>query len=291
MHWQKWFNSSYINSPQSGYRPQAEDTSLETDKFEFALLRKKSNGDRLQMSAILTQGARQLSMAGLRQTHASLSENELAQVIAQAFLGSDFPPGFQPTGDAMTWIQDSISLAIQLQDVFTDLEIPHYITGGVAASAYGEPRTTRDLDIVIAILPAQLDALVKRLEDEGFYVPGLEGIHFNRLQALKIIQQATIARANIILAHDNEFERQQFQRIREVNISDRGALYLASPEDVILNKLRWRAQHDPEQQWRDVLGILKVQAENLDFDYLEHQAEQLNISSALAKAMIEAGLL
>lgn len=58
-----------------GYRPQASDTSIDTDAFEFWLLQQKSNGDRLQMSAILTQGARQLCLAGLRRTYASFACN------------------------------------------------------------------------------------------------------------------------------------------------------------------------------------------------------------------------
>jgi hypothetical protein len=44
----------------------------------------------------------------------------------------------------------------------------------VAAIAYGEPRTTRDVDIVLEIALAQVDALVTELNSNGFYVPGAE---------------------------------------------------------------------------------------------------------------------
>jgi hypothetical protein len=273
-----------------GYRPQASDTSIETDVFEFALLRQRADSDRLQMSAKLTQGARQLCLYGLRQTHPSLSSTALAQAIAQAFLGEDCPPQFIPTGTEMTWIQDSISLAIQLQTIFADLEIPHYITGGVAAATYGEPRTTRDLDMVITLSLDRLDIMVQRLENEGFYVSGVEDLRSGRLQTLGITHQETIARADLMLAGNSSFEQEQFSRRRALKIPSRGTLYLASPEDLILNKLRWREQSQSEKQWRDILGILKVQDQTLDLDYLTQQANTLEIANALRQAMIEAGL-
>jgi hypothetical protein len=217
-----------LSTVKQGYRPQALDTSIETDVFEFTLLRQRSNSDRLQMSATLTKGARQLCVCGLRQTHPFLSETAVAQAIAQAFLGDDYPYGFIPTGTEMTWIQDSISLAIQLQAIFTDLEIPHYITGGVAAATYGEPRTTRDLDIVIALSLNQLDTMVQRLENEGFYVPGVEDIRSGRLQTLGITHQETIARADLMLAGTSTFDQAQFNRRRAIDIPGRGTLYLAS---------------------------------------------------------------
>lgn len=281
-------NSQYLVKP--GYRPQASDTSIETDVFEFTLLRQRSNSDRAQMSAVLTQGARQLCLCGLRQTHSSLSATEFSRAIAQAFLGEHYPPGLTPTGNEMTWIQDSISLALQLQEILTTLEIPHYITGGVAAATYGEPRTTRDLDMVLALAPIQLDSLVKRLEADGFYVPGVEDLRSGRLKTLSITHQETIARADLMVAGSSDFERGQFNRRRAVTIPNRGTLYLASPEDLILNKLLWGAQSRSEKQWRDVLGILKVQHQNLDFNYLNRQAESLRLSRALVQATTEAGL-
>lgn len=272
------------------YRPQASDTTIETDVFEFALLRQRTNAERLQMSAALTQGARQLCFYGLQQTHNFLSKTAFAQAIAKAFLGDNYPPDFIPTRNEMTWIQDSISLALQLQTILTNLDIPYYITGGVAAATYGEPRTTRDLDIVIALVPAKLDVMVQYLEAEGFYIPGVEDIRLRRLQILSITHHETIARADLILAETSEFEQEKFKRRRSISIPGRGTLYLASPEDLILNKLRWGSQSQSEKQWRDVLGILKVQSQNLDINYLSQKAAQLGLSQALSKAMSEAGL-
>ncbi len=74
----------------------------------------------------------------------------------------------------MTWIQDSITLAAQLHPIFASLGVPYYITGGVAAIAYGEPRTTQDLAVVLSIQLSAIGTLATVLEQAGFYVPGVD---------------------------------------------------------------------------------------------------------------------
>lgn len=85
-----------------------------------------------------------------------------------------------------------------------------------------------------------------------------------------------------------QFELLKFQRRRVIEFEGT-ALYFASPEDLILNKLRWRKQSGSEKQWRDVLGVLKVQAECLDFGYLAQGVWQLGIADELSQAL-EAGI-
>jgi hypothetical protein len=58
------------------------------------------------------------------------------------------------------WVQDPGAIAQLLHPIFEQFNIPYYITGGVAAILYGEPRTTRDLDVVINLQREQLTLLV-----------------------------------------------------------------------------------------------------------------------------------
>jgi hypothetical protein len=50
-------------SVKPGYRPQAEDTSVETDLLTFHLLRQRTPTEQLRMAASLTRSARKLSVA------------------------------------------------------------------------------------------------------------------------------------------------------------------------------------------------------------------------------------
>jgi hypothetical protein len=274
-----------------GYKPQADDTSIEADVLMFHLLRQRSSGDRLHMASAMVQDARRLSLVSLKQRFADrLSPREFARKIAQAWLQEDWPVDAIPHGTEMTWIQNSTGLASQLHQILVELEIAYYITGGLAAIAYGEPRTTRDVDIVIAIEADKIDALVMALEAQGFYVPGVEDVKSGRMVTLSVMHMASISRAALVISVDGEFEQIKFDRRRGLDWPESGVLYFASPEDVILNKLRWRQQNRSDKQWRDVLGIMKVQSELLDFYYLQDWAKRLDLVDDLAQAMVEAGI-
>jgi hypothetical protein len=272
-----------------GYRPQADDTSLETDLLTFYLLRQRTAGERLRMAASLTRSARKLSLCSLRQQFGYLSPTQFAKKIALAWLQENCPPNYIPTGESPMWIQDSVSLAIKLHPIFEELGISYYITGGVAAISYGEPRTTQDLDLVMAISLDVIDRLSDALTEAGFYVPGIDDVKSGRMRTLQIIEMESISRADLVVAGTDEFERLKFARRRVIEFEGT-ALYFASPEDVILNKLRWRQRSGSEKQWRDVLGVLKVQAENLDYGYMRELAEQLGLVDALNQAVTESGV-
>ncbi len=272
-----------------GYRPQADDTSVETDLLTFHLLRQRTAGERLRMAASLTRSARKLSLCSLRQQFGYLSPTQFAKKIALAWLQENCPPNYIPTGESPMWIQDSVSLAIKLHPIFEELGISYYITGGVAAISYGEPRTTQDLDLVMAISPDVIDRLSDALTEAGFYVPGIDDVKSGRMRTLQIIEMESISRADLVVAGTDEFERLKFTRRRVIEFEGT-ALYFASPEDVILNKLRWRQRSGSEKQWRDVLGVLKVQAENLDYGYMRERAEQLGLVDALNQAVTESGV-
>lgn len=276
-------------SVKPGYRPQAEDTSVETDLLTFHLLRQRAPDERLRMAASLTRSARKLSLSSLRQQFLHLSPTQFAQKIALAWLQEYCPPNYIPSGESPMWIQDSVQLAVKLHPIFEQLGISYYITGGVAAISYGEPRTTQDLDLVMAISPLDIDRLTNALTLSGFYVPGVDDVKSGRMRTLQITDMESISRADLMVAGTDEFERLKFERRRVIEFEGT-ALYFASPEDVILNKLRWRQQSGSEKQWRDVLGVLKVQTENLDFDYLTQWAGQLGIEAALNQALTEAGI-
>jgi hypothetical protein len=267
------------------YQPQAEDSSIESDRYRFKLLATRSNEQRMLMTAKLTKGGRKLSLMGLESTFGYLSQPDFALKVAQVWLGNRWPIGFTPQGDAMTWIQDSLELAEQLHPIFATLNIQYYVTGGVAATTYGEPRLTIDLDLVINVSGAELYPLIVALEAENFYVPGVEDAVSGRMNTLQITHQQTIATADIAIATDEVWEKIKFHRRRLI-----AGIYLASPEDVILNKLKWGKQSQSEKQWRDVLGIFKVQGTKLDFAYLQQWGHQLGLSAELNQAIEAAGL-
>lgn len=267
------------------YCPQAEDTSLAMDIFEFQQLRQRSNVERLQMAAVLTKRARQISLRGLKLRFGSLSQNAFARKVAQAWLQEDCPSDFMPSGSESMWIQDPLEIAVQLHNLLMPLQIDYYITGGASAVMYGEPRTTRDIDLVLAISLSQIDSLVMELEKAGFYIAGLDEVMAGESKILQVIQMESIARADLMIAGESAFDLIQFERKQAIEVWDGQVLFYASAEDVVLNKLKWRLQSGSEKQWRDVLGILKVQGDLLDVGYLREWANVLGVLEDLNLAM------
>ena len=69
-------------------------------------------------------------------------------------------------------------------------------------------------------------------------------------------------------------------------------IWIASPEDLTLMRLEWYRDcgATADDQWNDILGVLKVQAPTLDLQYLRRVAHTLNVSDVVEQALIDAGI-
>ncbi|WP_448602226.1 hypothetical protein [Thermoleptolyngbya sp.] len=105
-----------------------------------------------------------------------------------------------------------------------------------------------------------------------------------------IISLVAILQADLVLSGTDAFDVAKFQRRQRLTIPNRGELYFASPEDLLLSKLQWRRSSQSEKQWRDILGILKTQAEHLERVYLRAWATWLGVGAALEQAFQEPGV-
>jgi hypothetical protein len=72
----------------------------------------------------------------------------------------------------------------------------------------------------------------------------------------------------------------EFERRRKVNFLNK-KVFIASLEDTIISKILWMKETNSEKQKEDVLGIIKVQKDNIDFGYLKKWAKELNIEDIL----------
>jgi hypothetical protein len=275
------------------YRPQATDTTIDADIYLFSRLRNLSLEQRIKMFAAHERGVKKLCLAGIKSRHRSASKEEIRCIFARAMLAEKFSPNFQFIGvDESMWIQDSISLAGELHQLFESINIAYYVIRGVASSIHGEPRSTRNLDLVISVQPDQIDLLVTTLEAAGYYCPAgaVEDLKRGYERMLNITHTETIANADLYITDGSPFAVSQMARRILPDLDGIPQFWVASPEDTILQKLWWRQSSQSEKQWRDVLGILKLQAQSLDYTYLIEWAESLNLVDVLSLALTEAGI-
>lgn len=161
--------------------------------------------------------------------------------------------------------------------------VPHMITGSVASSYHGEPRSTRDLDIVIDPDRSSLTALVDRLRRAGLYVdldgaPDALAVHgqFNA------IDPSTGWKVDFVIRRDRPFSREEFRRRQPADLLGTAA-YVVSPEDAIIAKLEWAVESGSDRQLADARALLGVGRETLDLGYIDRWTEDLGLSEAWAR--------
>jgi hypothetical protein len=287
-------NASLRTNAKPNYRPQAADTSIDADIYLFVRLRQLSLKQRVEMFVAHDRSVKKLCLAGIKWRQKDAPIEEIRLLFARAVLAEKFHPDFKPTSvDETMWIQDSIALASELHQLFESINIPYFVSGGVASSIHGEARSTRDLDLVVSVQGASVDLLVQTLEVAGFYCPAgaVEDLKLGRERMLNITHTETIANADLYLMDNSPFAVSQMSRRRLLDVEGMPQFWVASPEDTILQKLRWGRGSQSEKQWRDVLGILKLQETGLDYGYLTEWAEYLGLVDTFSQALTEVGVL
>jgi hypothetical protein len=164
--------------------------------------------------------------------------------------------------------------------------IPFMITGSIASSFHGEPRATRDLDIVIDPSPDALDWFVDDLVAAGFYVdPGVARDAFARRTQFNAIGPDA-SKVDFIIRKDRPFSVEEFGRRERVDLLGTSG-FITSAEDLVIAKLEWAAATDSDRQRRDVIGILAV-ADEIDLAYVERWAAALGLQATWASVKEEA---
>ena len=286
-------NLSLSTIPKPNYQPQSEDTNIEADIYFFQKWRQLSLKQRIERFISHERGIKKLCLVGIKSRHRNFSIQEIRDLFTRAVLGEKFTPDFQPKGiNENMWVQDSISLAGELHQIFESINIDYYVNRGVASSIHGEPRSTRDLDLVIEVKPNQIDLLVKTLEASGYYCPAgaVEDLQRGCGNMLNITHTETIANADIYIKDNSPYSISQMNRKILIDVEEIPVFWIASAEDIILQKLRWGKGSKSEKQWRDVLGIIKLQSKNLDYGYLTEWAENLDLVADLSEVLTQAGI-
>jgi hypothetical protein len=175
----------------------------------------------------------------------------------------------------------------EFTDTLDQLAIGYAIGGSIASSVYGKVRFTEDADITVEPFESRADNLFELLKPT-YYISKEAMYHaLSKRSSFNIIHLENAFKIDVFVRKDTDFQKQLVPRSKPLQLSESlpKPLSVVSPEDIILLKLQWyQAAAGSERQWNDVLGVLAVRAEKLDFDYLNKWAACLGISELLAKA-------
>lgn len=176
---------------------------------------------------------------------------------------------------------------------FEKIGVSYYLSGSVASSAYGIARATLDVDLVADLSVQHVNSLTEMLKSDYYIDKEMILDAIKRHSSFNLIHLETMLKVDIFIIKDRPYDGVAFQRKRKDTLDEeQGAdeFYFASPEDIILNKLEWFQMGGKvsERQWHDVLGIMKVQRELMDKEYLRRWATELGISDLLEQAFRDA---
>jgi hypothetical protein len=185
-----------------------------------------------------------------------------------------------------------MDLAAHLAKTFDALGVAYFLTGSLASSTYGEPRATRDVDIVADLRPADAIPLVAAL-GEGFYadVDVIEEA-IARRGRFNLLDLESLIKIDVFLPTLPSRLSGEFSRVRDLEVPGHAVqtVRVIAPEDLIVAKLGWfRAGGEvSDQQWRDVVRILTLQSGRLDEDLLDREASAHDLEDLLDRAREDA---
>lgn len=185
----------------------------------------------------------------------------------------------------------SMELLLMVTEILESLDIPYLIGGSVASMFHGVVRTTADVDIVADLRVEQIEPFVDRVPKDFYFDSEVILEAIRHRSSFNLVHYDSTLKIDVFIPKERPFSQSQLKRRikgRLMRNIDR-KVFFASPEDTILAKLEWyeMGHHVSDRQWRDIIGVLKVQGDTLDFRYLRHWAAELKVSDLLEKALTE----
>ena len=170
-------------------------------------------------------------------------------------------------------------------------QVGYAIGGSWASTSYGEPRQTNDVDLLAAFTPGSLKIFLEALGSDYYFdeETALEALRLGR--PFNVIHRRFAFKFDLFPVRD-EHGAAELERRRSVAVEslDDNPVPIVTAEDIVLAKLRWyRAGGETsEQQWRDLVGVLRSERARLDERYLDDWARRLGVDDLLVRARVAA---
>ncbi len=179
------------------------------------------------------------------------------------------------------------------QDILLDItsllkkyKIPYLLTGSMAVVSYGFPRYTHDIDLIIETDTdsfEKIKALLQGLKEP--YIFGIQSLPTVLREGgmWNMMHEKTGNKIDFWVV-ESKFFQEQFKRKRRIKKQDHYVLAVC-PEDLLITKLAWSKQVMSERHIRDCAGILSLQKNKLDYDYLDKQIKKQGLEKLFKLAL------
>jgi hypothetical protein len=181
----------------------------------------------------------------------------------------------------------------RVSDILERMGLRYAIGGSLASGAWGEPRSTHDVDLLIDLSPEQLPELHAALQAEHYVDRASMEEALEEARSFNVIHLGYYQKVDIFVAGSEVLDRAQLERpvMRRLDPDHEREYPITAPEVVVLRKLDWyrKGNESSERQWRDVISVLRVQGTRLDRDFMRSLASRVALTDLLDRALREAG--
>jgi hypothetical protein len=172
----------------------------------------------------------------------------------------------------------------RIAGLLTAAGIPYMLTGSYASGFHGAPRASQDVDFVIAPVLGTLERFLKLLPEDAYYASREAALQAYGAESLfNVVDLATAWKIDLIIKKSRPFSEVEFARRAVARIGD-VELCVATAEDVLIAKLEWAKLAESERQLEDAAGILRIQGDALDLEYVEKWVRSLGLERQLEAA-------
>jgi hypothetical protein len=268
------------------------DTSPECEQVLIDVYRRMSVGQKWIMLGELFREAKILHAAGVRFRNPRATPEEIHSKWLELHFGLQLP--HMPRSATLNSATENFKVLREVVAILSSLEIPYALGGSMASSVFGVDRYTRDADLTVEPFAGKESTFTNSFGPDYYLSLSAVEEAVRHHSTFNIIHTLTGFKVDIFVRKNQEFEKSAMARRVRLELPDSPSqpLFFHSPEDIILFKLNWyrMGNETSDQQWSDVLGVLKVQGAQLDLDYLQRWAETLNVVDLLGRARQEANL-
>jgi hypothetical protein len=183
-------------------------------------------------------------------------------------------------------------ITLLVAQTLEQLGIRYAVGGSLASSLHGVMRSTLDVDIVADMRLEHVQPLVGALASEFYANADMMRDAIEQHRCFNLIHYETAFKVDIFIRRPRGFDQMQLERrvLAVIATDPERSIYVVSPEDIVLAKLEWYrlGEEVSDRQWRDILGVLKTRAGELELAYLQKWAGELHVGDLLERALREA---
>jgi len=162
--------------------------------------------------------------------------------------------------------------------------VTYYLTGSMASNYWGIPRTTHDLDFVVQLPMSAVPRIVQEFSVDFYIEEAAVRAAYQPPHQFNAIDTRSALKVDFWLPKAEPFDREMLRRRVNVTLFGEPA-WISTAEDVILHKLIWNRITPSDRQLGDAAGVVAVQADALDKNYLRQWAQELKLAGQLERLL------